>query len=509
MTASASGARRLRPGAILALVCGAQFMVVLDIAIVNVALPSLQADLGVAQSDLQWVVITYGLTLGGFLLLGGRLADLFGRRNVLVAGLALFTASSLAAGLSSAVGPLVAARAVQGLGAALAAPAALSILANTFTEGAERNRALGIFGAVGGSAAAVGVIVSGLLSSGPGWEWVFLLNVPVGIGLIALVLRFIPQTAPDGRGSADIPGAVTVTGGLMAVVYAINKSVDRGWTSGTTLGFLAAGAILLVAFVVVESRSRSPLLPLAMFRRRTLTTANAVAALVFASFSALIFEASLFMQQVLRYTAVRTGLAYLAIAVTAFVVAGAVAARVVDRRGAGVALLIGQSSAALGLVLLARVPVDAAYWTDVFPAFLLLGIGIGFSGMAAQVAAFIGVEKAVAGLAGGMVETSREVGGALGTAIVATVALARADDVLAELGPGGMGRASALTEGFQRGSLVAAGFSVVAAVAAGLLLRRAERAAALAAAVLEAGALAGTDVADVADDRRVPAPTEV
>jgi EmrB/QacA subfamily drug resistance transporter len=506
MTATAP--RRLRPGAILALVCGAQFMVVLDIAIVNVALPSLQADLGVAQSDLQWVVITYGLTLGGFLLLGGRVADLRGRRNVLVAGLALFTAASLAAGLSSALGPLVAARAVQGLGAALAAPAALSILTDTFAEGAERNKALGIFGAVGGSAAAVGVILSGLLSSGPGWEWVFLVNVPIGTALITLALRFIPGSAPAERGSADIPGAVTVTGGLMAIVYAINKSVDLGWTSTTTLGFLAAGAALLVVFVAVESRSRSPLLPLAMFRRGTLTTANVVAALVFASFSALIFQASLFMQQVLRYSAVRTGVAYLAIAVTGFVVAGAVAAKVVDRRGAGVALLIGQSSAAVGLLLLTRVPVDAAYWTDVFPAFLLLGIGIGFSGMAAQVAAFIGVEKAVAGLAGGMVGTAQEVGAALGTAIVATVALARADDVLAERGPGAAARAAALTEGFQRGTLVAAGFSVVAALAAGSLLRRAERTAHAA-----AGAAAVADIDLAGDpgggDRRLPAATEV
>jgi EmrB/QacA subfamily drug resistance transporter len=511
MTATPS--RRLRPGAILALVCGAQFMVVLDIAIVNVALPSLQADLGVAQSDLQWVVITYGLTLGGFLLLGGRIADLFGRRNVLVAGLTLFTASSLAAGLSNALGPLVAARAVQGLGAALAAPAALSILASTFPEGAERNKALGIFGAVGGSAASVGVIASGVLSSGPGWEWVFLINVPIGAALVTLVLRFVPRGEPAARGSADLPGAIAVTTGLMAIVYAINKSIDAGWTSATTLGFLAAGAVLLAAFVAIESRSRSPLLPLAMFRRRTLTTANVVAALVFASFAALIFQASLFMQQVLHYSAIRTGVAYLAIAVTAFVVAGAVAAKVVDRRGAAVALVIGQSSSALGLLLLARVPADAAYWTDVFPGFLALGVGIGFSGMAAQVAAFIGVEDAVAGLAGGMVETAREIGGALGTAVVATVAIARSDELLGRLGGAGSSasassaaRAVALTEGFQRGLLVAAGFSIVAALAAGLLLRRAERAAAAAAAAAAAG---GVTEIDLTDDRPVPVASDV
>jgi EmrB/QacA subfamily drug resistance transporter len=463
---------------ILALVCGAQFMVVLDIAVVNVALPAIQDDLGVDPGDLQWVVTTYGLLLGGLLLLGGRAADLLGRRKVLVAGLVLFTAASLAAGLADSLGLLIAARAVQGAGGALTAPAALSILASTFAEGAERNKALGIFGAVGGSAASVGVIVSGALTSGPGWPWIFLVNVPIGVVLVTAILRFVPAVAPAAaaaRRRFDVLGAATVTAGLMAVVYGIHQSVDHGWTSAATLGFLAAGAALLALFVTVEARTRQPLLPLAMFRRPTLNAANLVAALTFGSFFATIFQASLFMQEVLGYSAIRTGVAYLAIAATAFVVAGAVAARVVDRRGAGTALVIGQVGVAAGLLLLTRVPVGAGYWVDVFPGFLLIGIGIGFSGMAAQVAAFIGVPNTVAGLAGGMVETAREIGGALGIALVGTVALARADDVAA----GGAAPAEALAEGFQRGALLAAGFSVAAAIVAALVLRPAERRASL------------------------------
>jgi len=468
---------------ILALVCGAQFVVVLDIAVVNVALPGIRDDLDVAPGDLQWVVTTYGLLLGGLLLLGGRAADLLGRRKVLVAGLGLFTAASLAAGLADSLGLLVAARAVQGAGGALTVPAALSILASTFTEGAERNKALGIFGAVGGSAASVGVIVSGALTSGPGWPWIFLVNVPIGVLLVAAILRFVPASPPDagaGRRRFDVLGAASVTAGLMAVVYGIHQSVDHGWTSAATLGFLAAGAALLALFAVVEGRTRQPLLPLAMFRRPTLNAANLVAALAFGSFFATIFQASLFMQEVLRYSAIRTGVAYLAIAGTAFVVAGAVAARVVDRRGAATALVIGQLGVAAGLLLLTRVPVDAGYWADVFPGFLLIGIGMGFTGMAAQVAAFIGVPNSVAGLAGGMVETAREIGGSLGVALVGTVALARANDVAAgAVGAGGVDPAVALTEGFQQGALLAAGFSLAAAVVAALVLRPAERRAAV------------------------------
>ncbi len=466
----------LRPGVVLALMCGVQFMVILDLAVVNVAIPSMQADLGLAQADLQWVIVTYGVTLGGFLLLGGRAADLLGRRRVLLGGLALFAAASLAAGLSESLAPLIASRAVQGLGAALAAPAALSIVVGTFAEGSERTRALGIFAAVSGSGASIGVIASGLLTDGPGWEWIFLINVPIGAVLIALILRFIPRAVPLRRGSADLLGAATVTSGLLAITYAINKSIDHGWGSGTTLGFLAVGGVLLAAFVVVERHASVPLVPLAMFRRRTLTTAIVVAALVFGSFFATIFQATLFVQQGLGYSAVRTGLAWLASTASSLVIAGAIAPRVVNRFGASRSLILGQCIVALGLLSLSRAPSDAAYWTDLFPGLLAFGVGLGFSIMATQVAAFIGVEEAVAGLAGGMVETAREIGGALGIAVVATLAIARTNEVVGDLGTGA--GVEALTEGFQRGTLVAAGLSVAAALAAALLLRPAERAAA-------------------------------
>ena len=448
-----------RSALVLALLCGAQFMVVLDIAIVNVALPSIEADLGLDRSDLQWVVITYGLVLGGFLLLGGRAADLLGRRRVLVTGLALFTAASLTGGLAGSLAPLVASRAVQGFGAALVAPAALSILASSFPEGRERNRALGIFGAVGGSAASFGVIAGGVLTDGPGWAWIFFVNVPIGVALIGLVLRFIPTAPRTFRGRADVLGALTVTGGLMALVYAIHQSADHGWTSGRTLGFLAGGAALLAVFLAVERATADPLVPMHMLRRRTLNAANLVAALVFGSFFATIFQASLFMQQVLGYSPLRTGFAYLAIALVALVVSGGGAPVVVGRAGAGTTLGIGQASSALGLLLLARAPSDAAYWTDLFPGFVLVGVGIGFSVVAAQIAAFNGVEPAFSGLAGGMIETAREMGGALGTAIVASVAIGATD----------------AAEGFQRGSLVAAGFNVLSVIAALAVLRRAER----------------------------------
>jgi EmrB/QacA subfamily drug resistance transporter len=314
--------RPLHSGAVLALVCGAQSMLILDLAIVNVAIPSMQADLGLSQADLQWVVITYGLALGGFVLLGGRAADLFGRRRMLVGGLTLFSAASLSAGLAESLAQLVVSRGVQGIGAAMALPAALSILTGTFPEGAARNKALGIFAAVSGSAASVGVIAGGLFTEGPGWQWIFLVNVPIGTALVALVMTFIPGIRPASRGPEDLAGAVTVTAGLMAIVYSINKSVEHGWTSATTVGFAAAGAMLLAIFVTVESRSSAPLVPLAVFRRRTFAAANLVAALLWAAFFANIFQGTLFMQQTLGYSAVETGVAWLASTMSSLVIAG-------------------------------------------------------------------------------------------------------------------------------------------------------------------------------------------
>jgi EmrB/QacA subfamily drug resistance transporter len=461
--------RSTSPALVLALMCGVQFMVILDLAVVNVAIPSMQADLGLAQSELQWVVVTYGVTLGGFLLLGGRLADLFGRRRILLGGLAMFSVASLGAGLADGLAQLVTSRAIQGLGAALAGTAALSIVVETFAEGAARTKALGVFAAIGGSAGSVGVIASGLLTDGPGWEWIFLINVPIGAGLIALIATVIPHAGHAGGGTVDVAGAFTLTAGLMAIVYAINKTIDHGWTSATSLGWFAVGAALLVAGVFVERTVRSPLLPLSMFRRRSLTTAIVIGVFVFGAFFATIFQGTLFMQQGLGYSAMRTGLAWLAATVSSLIIAGAVAPVVVNRFGPGRSIVIGQLIVGVGLLVLARTPSDASYWTDLFPGFLAFGVGLGFSMIAVQVAAFIGVEDSVAGLAGGMVETSREIGGALGTAIVATIAVARTNAV-AESGTSSP--VAAMTEGFQRASFVGAGFCAVAALAAGVFLRR-------------------------------------
>ena len=461
----------VKPGLILALVCAAQFIVILDLAIVNVALPSIQTDLHASSSSLQWVVIAYGLTLGGGLLLGGRIADLFGRRNALTAGLLVFTLASLVAGLAGSLGVLVAARAAQGIGGALALPAALSILTATFPEGPARTKALGVFGAVGGSAGSLGVIAGGALTSGPGWEWVFLINVPVGIVFAALVATLIPPSERASRRSLDVGGAVTVTAGLMAIVYGINKSAEHGWTSATVVGPLVAGAALLAAFAAIESRVRFPLMPLSIFRHRTLTAAIGVSLLLWGSFFAVIFQGTLFMQQTLGYSAIRTGLAWLAATSSSLVVAGGIAPRVIGAIGPARTLVIGQIVMAGGLLRLTTVSVDGGYWSQLFPAYLAFGIGMGLSMVSLQVAAFSGIDTSVGGLAGGLIETAREVGGAIGVAVVATLAIARADDVLAS----GAAPDVALTEGYQRASIATVLLSVAAAIVAAILLRRAER----------------------------------
>ncbi|HEX6659087.1 MAG TPA: MFS transporter, partial [Ilumatobacter sp.] len=442
----------VKPGLILALVCAAQFIVILDLAIVNVALPSIQADLHATSSSLQWVVIAYGLTLGGGLLLGGRIADLFGRRNTLAAGLLVFTVASLGAGVAGSLGVLVAARAVQGIGGALALPAALSILTATFPEGPTRTKALGVFGAVGGSAGSLGVIAGGALTSGPGWEWVFLINVPVGLVFAALVVTVIPGSDRPPRRALDVGGAATVTAGLMAIVYGINKSAAHGWTSAAVVVPLVAGAALLTAFAAIESRVRFPLMPLSVFRHRTLTAAIGVSLLLWGSFFAVIFQGTLFMQQTLGYSAIRTGLAWLAATVSSLVVAGGIAPRVIGAIGPARTLVIGQVVMALGLLGLTTVSVDGGYWSQLFPAYLAFGIGMGLSMVSLQVAAFSGIDTSVSGLAGGLIETAREVGGAIGVAVVATLAIARADDVLASGGAPEV----ALTEGYQRASMISA-----------------------------------------------------
>jgi EmrB/QacA subfamily drug resistance transporter len=420
-------------------------MAVLDIAIVNVALPSIQQDLGIEQSTMQWIVIAYGLMLGGFLLLGGRMADLLGRRRMLPTGLTLFSSASLLAGVAGSAGLLIGTRALQGFGPALLPPAALSILAVTFAEGAERNRALGIYGAVAGISASVGVIASGLLTDGPGWRWVFFINVPVGVLLIAMAAILLAVDARDRRGSErfDVAGAVTVTEACSSSVYALNRGADFGWGSGSTLGLFAASVVMLSAFVRIEARSRSPLVPGSSVRNRTLVAANLSAFFTFGAVFSFIFLGSLLMQQVLGYSPTRTGVAWLATSVTSFMAAAIMGAKLVAVVGVRRLLVAGLSLLAISALLLTRVPAGGDFATDLLPALLLAGVAGGLSAPSAQIGALSGVTHSMTGLASGLVETMREIGGAVGVAAVSTVLVSRAGEIAGAADPAARGLAAA------------------------------------------------------------------
>jgi MFS family permease len=446
---------------VLALMCGVVAMTVLDLSVVNVALPSIQRDLHATPASLQWVVVVYGVVVAGFLLLGGRAGDLAGHRRVLVTGVGVLAAASLVGGLSGTLGVLIAARAGQGLGAALAAPNALAILSRTFAEGPQRNRALGIFGAAAGVAAIAGSIFGGLLVQGPGWQWVFFINVPLGALLAWLVLARVAVDAPrPKRARTDIGGAATLTAGLIAVTFGVHESIGGGWLSAPTLVPLLGGLGLLGAFVAVEAHVAAPLIPLVTLRKRPLLFANLCAGLLWASFLGLIYEATLFTQQVLHYTPLAAGACTIPIAVLSLGVSAKVAPRLITRIGAAKTLAIGMAIQGVGLLLLTRVPAHATYLVDIFPAFSIVGMGLGFAQVAVQIAAFAGVEPHEAGLAGGAVETSREMGGALGLALLVSIALSGA---------------TTGTEVFHRSVLAAAIFAAVSAVVAITLLRRAER----------------------------------
>lgn len=417
-------ARTAGAGLVLGLACAADAMVGLDMAIVNVALPSIQRDLGVGQGAVQWVIVAYGLLLGGFLLFGGRLADQFGRKRVFVTGLAVFTASSLLAGIAAEAWQLIAARAVQGFGAALIAPTALSLLAVSFAEGRERNRALGVFGAVGGVSGSVGVVASGLLTGGPGWRWGFLINVPAGLLMITLAVVFLASDRVSRRTARlDTAGATTVTGGLLLLVYALHHGATHGWLAWSTLALAAAAVALLVVFVRIERRAANPLVPPSTWRNRTLVVANAAAFLTTCAFLSFIFIASLLMQQVLGYSPQLTGVAWLATTATIFPVA-MIGGRLTALVGVRPLLVVGLGLFAAGAVWLGRVPAAGNYWTDLLPSFLAAGIGFGLCVPALQVGALAGVPEQDSGLASGLVETMREVGGAAGVAAVSTVLVA-------------------------------------------------------------------------------------
>jgi EmrB/QacA subfamily drug resistance transporter len=455
----------------LILLCFAQFIVVLDASIVNVALPSIGEGLDFSQANLAWVVNAYVLTFGGFLLLGGRMADLLGRRRVFIAGLVLVAAASLAAGFAATEGQLIAARAAQGLGAAIISPAALSIVTTTFSDGAERNKALGAWGAVAGAGGAAGVLFGGILTDGLGWEWVLWVNVPVALGAAALAPRLIAESrAESATRHFDTAGAVSVTAGLSVLVYALVDAAEAGWGSTQTLALLALAAALIAAFVVIERRSRAPLMPFAIFRLRTLTGANAVGLLVGASLFSMFFFITLYMQQVLGYSPIEAGLAYLPLALMIIVAAG-IASQLVTRLGFKPVLAAGMALIAAALGWFSQVSVDGAFTSDILGPSLLAATGLGFAFVTTTIAAVSGVRDQESGLASGLINTSQQIGGALGLAVLATIANSRTDELIASRAGDPAALANALTEGFQAAFLGGAVIAVLGFVLTLVLIR--------------------------------------
>ena len=450
----------------LALLSLVQFMVVLDVAIVNVALPSIQVDLHFSEANLQWVISAYALVFGGFLLLGGRAADLLGRRRIFLLGIAVFTIASLIDGLAWSETSLIAARTLQGLGAAAITPAALSILSTTFVEGRERNIALGVWGAVGGFGAAAGVLLGGVLTSALSWSWIFFVNVPVGVIGFFLAPLLLRESRDARVRSFDAVGAVSVTAGLSSLVYAITQGGQHGWLAGTTVAFLVAAAVLLVGFVAWESRHPEPLMRLGILRSKTVSGANAAGLIMGTATFSMFLMLTLYMQQVLGYSPLKTGLAYLPVAGGAILMS-TIAAQLVTRIGVKPVLAIGMVALTAGLAYFTQVAVGGSYVADLLPGFLLIAVGLGFSFVPISIAALAGVRPAEAGLASGLINTSQQIGGALGIAALSTIATSRTSHALA----GGASHPSALVTGFH--GAFAAGVIVAAlGIAAALTLIR-------------------------------------
>jgi EmrB/QacA subfamily drug resistance transporter len=453
----------------LGLLSAVQFMVVLDIAIVNVALPSIKVDLGFSQENLQWVISAYALVFGGFLLLGGRAADLLGRRRIFLAGVAVFTVASFLAGMAWSEGSLIGARSLQGLGAAIISPAALSILSTTFREGRERNIALGVWGAVGGFGAAAGVLLGGVLTDALSWEWIFFVNVPVGVTAFLLTPALLSESRDASVSRFDVPGAVLVTGGLSSLVYAITQAGQEGWLAGQTVSFFAAALVLLVGFVAWEARHPEPLMRLGIFQIRTVSGANVAGFILGTALFAMFLMLTLYMQQVLGYSAMKTGVAYLAVAGTA-ILWSAVAAQLVTRVGVKPVLVAGMTTLTAGLVYFTQVSVGGSYLGDLLPGFLLVGVGIGFSFVPISIAALAGVQPAEAGLASGLINTSQQIGGALGIAALSTIASSWTDHAVAAGSATPVALVDGFTAAFVAGTIIAA-LGIVAALA---LIRRDE-----------------------------------
>ncbi len=441
---------RSRSVLVLLVICMAQFMVVADDTIVNTALPSIGRDLGLSERSLAWVVNAYLLLFGGFLLLGGRAADVLGRRRMFLVGLALFTLVSAVCGLARSDELLVGARGLQGLAGALLSPAALAILVTTFAEGPARTRALGVWAALLGLGAATGLLAGGAITETIGWRWVFFVNVPIGLAVLAASLRLLPaDPGRRERATLDVPGAVLVTGGLLAIVYSVVESHEQGWTSALTLGGLAAGAVLLVAFALREGRAGDPLVPPRLVRRRSVSVSNAIMAFAAAGMFAMFFFVSLYMQLVHGWSPLRAGVSFLAFTF-AFGLTSGVATKLMPRVGPRAMLAVGLLAAASGMLVLSRLGVDAGYWSALAPALALAGVGMGLGFVPLTAVATGGVAGRDAGIVSGLLSTCQQVGGAVGIAVLVTIASERTADVVAA----GGGQAAALTEGFQAAFVV-------------------------------------------------------
>jgi EmrB/QacA subfamily drug resistance transporter len=454
----------------LAVLSVAYLMVVLDVSIVNVALPSIQRSLHFSTSSLEWIVTGYSLTFGGFLLLGGRSGDLLGRRRVFMTGLVLFSFFSLLSGLAVSPAMLIATRALQGAAAALLSPSVFSIVSVTFEEGSERNKALGILGAVSGSGAAIGLLLGGVLTEFVGWEWIFFVNVPIGLGLLLLVPRIVRESrAPELARHFDVAGAVTVTGGLMLLVYGLTRAPTVGWGSIETIASFVGSAVLIAVALVIEQRSRSPLVDLKIFRRRTLAAANVIGLLLGTMLFGMFFLLSLYQQDVLGFSPLRTGVGNLAIALSV-IAASAVAQALVTRIGVKPVLISGLLSLGGGLAYFTQIPVNGHYFWNLFPGFLLTGVGLGFAFVPVSIAALTGATSRDAGLASGLINTSQQIGGGIGLAILTTVSTTRTTNLLAS----GVARPVALTDGFRLAFWVGVGLAVFAVAAALVALKREE-----------------------------------
>jgi EmrB/QacA subfamily drug resistance transporter len=453
----------------LALLCVVQFMVVLDIAIVNVALPSIKDDLGFSEANLQWVISAYALVFGGFLLLGGRAADLLGRRRMFLVAVVVFTVASLLAGLAWSEGSLIAARALQGLGAAIITPAALSILSTTFTEGRERNIALGAWGAVGGFGAAAGVLLGGILTDALSWSWIFFVNVPVGLTAFIVAPLLLKESRDAHVKRFDVPGAVLVTSGLSLLVYAITQAGQHGWLAGRTLSYFAVSAVLVLGFFGWEVRHPEPLMRFGILRTKTIAGANVAGFIMGTAMFAMFLMLTLYMQQVLGYSAMKTGVAYRAVAGTA-IFTSAIAAQLVTRIGVKPVMVTGMIALTAGLVYFTQVSVGGSYLGDLLPGFLLVALGIGFAFVPISIAALAGVQAAEAGLASGLINTSQQIGGALGIAALSSIATSRTASAL----HGGATQASALVSGFHSAFFAGVIIAALGVAASLTLIRRHE-----------------------------------